>query len=264
MATKSNPFENLTESTSTNPFESRRLAHTPMLIEKATVRASEVYTAGTKLKGKELEAWTEAGHAMVNTPDYTTTLGFISTVVTPEVIAEDSKFMSDCTEEEFSSLLESRRSDRSKLKSKGFNDAKQVRGFIAAVYAEMLVRQASGKAYAGDNQGSFDASIYIPTETDTDEVKAQKAELRERKIKSLQSKQSNLRGKTDKAETLKEVMAQIAELKAQRPNNPNVSTKVVITDDALVALREFAATIDPASLTEEQIAQFELIKQKIG
>lgn len=91
-----------------------------------------------------------------------------------EQIVEDSKFLSEATESQLDRLLESRRSDRSSTKRKGFKTLKAVMDYLAAGYAELVIRQASGKEYSATRGIELDGS--------EDAIK--------RRIASLRSKQS--------------------------------------------------------------------------
>lgn len=91
-----------------------------------------------------------------------------------EQIVEDSKFLSEATESQLDRLLESRRSDRSSTKRKGFKTLKAVMDYLAAGYAELVIRQASGKEYSATRGIELDGS--------KDAIK--------RRIASLRSKQS--------------------------------------------------------------------------
>lgn len=91
-----------------------------------------------------------------------------------EQIVEDSEFLSEATREQLDRLLESRRSDRSSTKRKGFKTLKAVMDYLAAGYAELVIRQASGKEYSATRGIELDGS--------EDAIK--------RRIASLRSKQS--------------------------------------------------------------------------
>ena len=123
-------------------------------------------------------------------------------------------------------MLESRRSDRSKTKKKGLRTNVVVMlTYFAAVIAEMAIRAASGKEYVAQSANTIDV-----------EALALDQEALNKKIRSLQSKQSNLRralkyipDDTDAPERdeLKRVQAQIEELQSRRTSTvKTVSTKV--------------------------------------
>lgn len=135
--------------------------------------------------------------------------------------------LAECTDDELSRLLESRRSDRSKTKKKGLRTNVAVMlTYFAAVIAEMAIRAASGKEYVAQSAA---ATIDV-------EALALDQEALNKKIRSLQSKQSNLRralkyipADTDAPERdeLKRVQAQIEELQSRRTSTvKTVSTKV--------------------------------------
>ena len=134
--------------------------------------------------------------------------------------------LAECTEDELSRLLESRRSDRSKTKKKGLRTNVAVMlTYFAAVIAEMAIRAASGKEYVAQSTNAIDV-----------EALALDQEALNKKIRSLQSKQSNLRralkyipADTDAPERdeLKRVQAQIEELQSRRTSTvKTVTTKV--------------------------------------
>lgn len=115
-------------------------------------------------------------------------------------IVEDSEFLSGATESQLDRLLESRRSDRSTTKRKGFKTLKAVMDYLAAGYAELVIRQASGKEYSATRGIELDGS--------EDAIK--------RRIASLRSKQSRNKKLAlldpAVAEELEEVKAEIERL----------------------------------------------------
>ena len=115
-------------------------------------------------------------------------------------IVEDSEFLSGATESQLDRLLESRRSDRSTTKRKGFKTLKAVMDYLAAGYAELVIRQASGKEYSATRGIELDGS--------EDAIK--------RRIASLRSKQSRNKKLAlldpTVAEELEEVKAEIERL----------------------------------------------------
>lgn len=117
-----------------------------------------------------------------------------------EQIIEDSEFLSGATESQLGRLLESRRSDRSTTKRKGFKTLKAVMDYLAAGYAELVIRQASGKEYSATRGIELDGS--------EDAIK--------RRIASLRSKQSRNKKLAlldpAVAEELEEVKAEIERL----------------------------------------------------
>lgn len=131
-------------------------------------------------------------------------------------IVEDSEFLSEATESQLDRLLESRRSDRSSTKRKGFKTLKAVMDYLAAGYAELVIRQASGKEYSATRGIELDGS--------EDAIK--------RRIASLRSKQSRNKKLAlldpDVAAELEEVKAEIGRLQGLLGKAP--STKQLKSD----------------------------------
>ena len=131
-------------------------------------------------------------------------------------IVEDSEFLSEATESQLDRLLESRRSDRSSTKRKGFKTLKAVMDYLAAGYAELVIRQASGKEYSATRGIELDGS--------EDAIK--------RRIASLRSKQSRNKKLAlldpDVAAELEEVKAEIERLQGLLGKAP--STKQLKSD----------------------------------
>jgi vacuolar-type H+-ATPase subunit I/STV1 len=170
-------------------------------------------------------------------------INLIQSVISEDDIKSDSKFLADCTEDEFSKLLESRRSDRSKkLKDRPLSNVSTCTSYIGAMYAELLVRSAWNKPYAsGTNEVQVD-------ESDLDSVK--------RKIKSLQSKKCRLAktaqyDENDQKE-LDAVNAEIARLSEFRPTIVSKSVvKSVDVETIRAALQQVQHT-----LSAEQLDQY--------
>lgn len=139
-----------------------------------------------------------------------------------------AEMLEGATDDELSRLLESRRSDRSKAKKTGLTTLDAIRRYISAWIAELVIREATGKAYKAPSTtgyGEFES-------TDVEEIT--------RKIKSLQSKKCRLNGAYNtvlsagiespelKAQ-IDEVEAEIQRLNAMRGTQPR-TTKVKSTD----------------------------------
>ena len=162
--------------------------------------------------------------------EYLDAVALIEKVFTPEELTLEA--LNKCSEDELARLLESRRSDRSKSKKKGLGYAAPLLAYIAAVIAEMLVRKASGREYAAPNAtGSLDLEALK-----NDQVALNK------KIRSLQSKQSNLKRQGAFApdtwegwKQLEEVKAQIAELTALRTNTTTRTVTAKVPSQADIA-----------------------------
>lgn len=189
--------------------EARRLIDAAM--DKVKEEAAEGLTTTKDIIDEALDSGT-----------YASACNLIETIIgTPQCGA-----LADCTDDELSRLLESRRSDRSKTKKKGLRTSVVVMlTYFAAVIAEMAIRAASGKEYVAQSANTIDV-----------EALALDQEALNKKIRSLQSKQSNLRralkyipDDTDapEREELKRVQAQIEELQSRRTSTvKTVTTKV--------------------------------------
>lgn len=190
--------------------EARRLIDAAM--DKVKKEATEGLTTTKDMIDEALDSGT-----------YSSACNLIEAVIgTPQCGA-----LAECTDDELSRLLESRRSDRSKTKKKGLRTNVAVMlTYFAAVIAEMAIRAASGKEYVAQSAA---ATIDV-------EALALDQEALNKKIRSLQSKQSNLRralkyipADTDAPERdeLKRVQAQIEELQSRRTSTvKTVSAKV--------------------------------------
>ena len=147
-------------------------------------------------------------------------------------IVEDSEFLSGATESQLDRLLESRRSDRSTTKRKGFKTLKAVMDYLAAGYAELVIRQASGKEYSATRGIELDGS--------EDAIK--------RRIASLRSKQSRNKKLAlldpTVAEELEEVKAEIERLQGLLGKAPSSKQ---IKSDLMSELKK----LDLASLPPE-------------
>lgn len=190
--------------------EARRLIDAAM--DKVKEEAAEGLTTTKDMIDEALDSGT-----------YSSACNLIETVIG----APQCGALAECTDDELSRLLESRRSDRSKTKKKGLRTNVAVMlTYFAAVIAEMAIRAASGKEYVAQS-----AATTIDVE-----ALALDQEALNKKIRSLQSKQSNLRralkyipADTDAPERdeLKRVQAQIEELQSRRTSTvKTVTTKV--------------------------------------
>lgn len=189
--------------------EARRLIDAAM--DKVKEEAAEGLTTTKDMIDEALDSGT-----------YASACNLIETVIG----APQCGALTECTDDELSRLLESRRSDRSKTKKKGLRTNVAVMlTYFAAIIAEMAIRAASGKEYVAQSAATIDV-----------EALALDQEALNKKIRSLQSKQSNLRralkyipADTDAPERdeLKRVQAQIEELQSRRTSTvKTVSTKV--------------------------------------
>lgn len=218
----------------------------------ATLARKTIETAMTRIKagqaeGADAQTVIEAKDIksrmdeVLDIGEYSSTVSLIE-MLNNEPIKCDA--LAACTEDELARLLESRRSDRSKTKKKGLRTSAVIMlQFFAATIAEIAIRNQSGKAYVASNGSSFNANELA---LDQDALN--------KKIRSLQSKQSNLRRalkyipdgvEAPEREQLKQVQAQIAELQSKRTG---ASTRTVTT--TVPSKADLSAAI--ASMTEEE------------
>ena len=212
--------------------DNRRLNHTGQLINLSKQRAAEllqfVASAESEDKAQYIDA-IDGGRA----EDLMLLFGL---KFDSDMIKADAAFLGNATEDELSKLLESRRSDRSKkLKEGPRSSVMTCQSYLAAMYAEMLVREAWNKPYAA---GTIEHQV-----DESDLVAITK------KIKSLQSKKSRLKKSAQydqaDAEALKQVEDEIARLSSFRPT---VSAKVVVKSAETETVREALKLIDQSKL----------------
>jgi len=237
-----NPFDGL-EATATKQA-SRKLAYTDQLQATARARAIELTKACTD------PARADVANTMLATGSVDTLVDLIHEVFTDEDIKSDAEFMESATEEELAKMLESQRSNRSKAKRSGLRSMTNALGFISAMYAELMIRSVSGKAYkASGNRLTDDRSAL-----------AGNNELLAKKINSLASKRSRLvklalYDESAKTE-LEAVEAELKELRALRPQSSKTVVKSRLQDEVRTAL----ASLNKEDLTPELL---ELMK-KLG
>lgn len=251
MKKQNNQNLNATEVTTTNPFDNleaivtkqttRKLVYTDQLQAAARSRAIELTKACTDPERAD------KANAMLATGNVDTLLGLIHDVFTDETIKEDAAFMEHATEEELAKMLESQRSNRSKAKRSGLNTMTNVLGFISAMYAELMIRSVSGKAYNASGNKLTD---------DRSELAADN-ELLTKKINSLASKKSRLSklaiyDASAKAE-LEQVEAELKELRGLRPERTKTVVKSKLQDEVRAAL----SSLDEKDMTPELLALME-------
>lgn len=247
-----NPFDNL--GTSEIKSESRKLDLTPQLQSVSNSRATELMRAvGTN------EELIELANLALDRAEKSDVFNLINAVFDDATQTMDAEFMTGADEDQLSRLLESRRSDMSKAKTKGPRSSIQVcQTFISSAYAELLVRKILGKPYQ---------AVSNATTLDYDSLAADQDALN-KKIRSLQSKQSNLRKTAGFVEAdkvaLTEVMAEIDRLKSLRINAGNVSASQVIKSVDAELLRAALAKVDANDLDAEQQAKLEELMKKLG
>lgn len=231
--TTTNPFEMLTAQTNDVATAARRLSHTVELNSRATERATEtIKKASANPELHELANKMMAG-------DPADLLDLFEKVDVLSNVEADAGMLADATEDELKRLLESRRSDRSKCKKKGISSSMlNCRNYVAAMYAELLVRQAMGKPYTGTRGGA---------ELDLDSLAGDQDAI-VRKVKSLQSKKCRIKklaeaGVAGASDELAEVEAEIERLNALRPTT-RVATKAAVKSIKVDELREALSKIE--------------------
>lgn len=254
MKKQNNQNLTTTEATTINPFDNleavvtkqttRKLAYTDQLQATARSRAIELTKACTnpELANKANE--------MLATGSVDILLSLIYEVFSDGVIKEDAAFMELASTDELAKMLESQRSNRSKAKRSGLNAMTNVLGFISAMYAELMIRSISGKAYAASGNKLTDDRTELAADS----------ELLTKKINSLASKKSRLSklaiyDESAKAE-LEQVEAELKELRGMRPERTKTVVKSKLQDEVRAAL----ASLDEKDMTPELL---ELMK-KLG
>ena len=251
-ATMNNTESAQATTVSTNPFAfdltatetsaTRRLDFTPALQEKARARATELVKACANPEKPDLQAM---ANKMMDTGVAADLLDLIHAVYSEEDIQSDASVLDECPEEDLAKMLESQRSNRSKAKHTGLRTKLPVTiTYIASMYAELMIRVKTGKAYNGSAR-----TLAVDVESlknDPDQLK--------RKINSLASKKSRLSKLAefdDEAKTeLDEVEAQLAELRALRPAKTRTAVKSMPVAELKKALKE----LDKDGLPEDLLA----------
>lgn len=225
-----------------------QIAYTAQLNAVSNQRALEALRAATT--NPELFAQAKAA---LDSGEAVQLFSFLEATVGQHLVS-DAEFMQSATESELDSMLESRRSDRSKTKAKGLNTHQTASKYLATGYAEMIVRSVWNKPYdSAQSTSELDAS-------DIDAVN--------RKIKSLQSKKSRLiklveLGDAAAQQTYDEVVAEIDRLAQFRPDNKVVG-KAVIKDADTELLRAALQQVDKSALDADQLAKLEILMSRLG
>lgn len=168
----------------------------------------------------------------------------------------DALFLDGATDKEFDSMLESRRSDRSKTKAKGPRNSMDLAvKYLATGYAEQLVRLAWNKPYDATSAGA---------ELDTTDVDALN-----KKIKSLQSKKSRLTklvelGDQAAQNEYKAVVDEIDRLSSFRPTTRTTSQTVLKDSIDTNVLRQALTAVDTSKLTEEEAQKLADLMARLG
>lgn len=234
-----NPFAMLASAPSEKAVH--HLDYTPALQNKAHERAIELCKSCTT---PELQ---EKANRMMDTGDAADLIDLIHSVFDDETIKSDATVLDGCPDGDLAKMLESQRSNRSKSKKAGLKSKLQnTVAYISAMYAELLIRQKTGKAYAGTTAITLDI----------DKLKSDD-DLLKRKINSLASKKSRLHKLAEYDEAAKaelnEVESQLAELRALRPNASRTAVKSVSVTELKKALKQ----LDKADLPEDVLALIE-------
>ena len=233
-------------SAETNNTENQSQDFGPELIGLSRSRAANLML--TVSKDPELQA---LGARMLQ-GDPADLLELIGKVYDDEAIKADSILLDGATEEHLSSLLESRRSERSKTK-KTMTTAKDIKKYIAAMYAELMIREYWQKPYSSTSGG------IVVDVNDLDTVN--------RKIASLRSKKSRLKKlaayEPAAAEELETIESELDELTALRPTTKTV-TKTIIKDASVEQVRDALKLIDSSKLSEEEQAKLQDLMAKLG
>lgn len=245
--TATNEIINETTITTINPFEDlsagvkatvgRKLAYTDLLNSIAAERAGDAIMVASKTP----ELYSVA-NAMMDSGDPADLIALFEATGELDHVEKDAEQLDGCDAETLKRMLESRRSDRSKNKKKGVRSSIVVcKAYVAAFYAELVIRQAMDKPYTG-RAGVTAAAL------DTDDVEAVN-----RRIKSLQSKKCRLNklaaiGDVEAQKELDETIAEIERLRAFRPATSTTTTvKSVKVDELRAAL----AQLNPNEVPEE-------------
>lgn len=165
--------------------------------------------------------------------------------VIQQITTDATECLTGATDKQLARMLESRRSERSTAKKTQFKNLKNVTDYISASYAELVIRQASGKAYAATSgidlsDGSADAI--------------------NRRIASLRSKQSRMKPlakfSPEAQKDLEAVQAEIAQLQQKL----GVTAKA--TTQTRAELLSDLMKIDLTSLPPEVAARLQAIIDK--
>lgn len=243
-----NPFEFATSDT--NATTSRKLDYTPQLIALCNQRATNLMVGISKRP--ELM---ELANRTVDDGAINDLLQLINAFYSQEQIVEDAAVLDGASDDILDRLLASRQSDRSKAKAKGLRqNSSACQTYISAMYAELLIREKSGKAYAGAGQSAADV--------DTSDAEAIK-----RRVKSLQTKKCRLlklaQYDTAAAEELVSVNDEINRLNGFRPT-VRVTSKTTVNGVDIATLREALSSVDVATLSADQAEKYAELMAKLG
>lgn len=250
MTKPTNPFDNL-GTTHEEGNKTRKLDLTPALLSTSNARAVEL----RRTVSEKPELYAQANKMMDG--QVQDLIDLIETVFGSDKIQADAQVLAGAAEDQLSRLLESRRSDRSKAKSKGIstNNAACMT-YISAMYAELMVRSAWNKPYQGSTGSS---------QTDLEALKDDREAIT-RKIKSLQSKKSRLSkvAKFD-AEAQAELDAVEADiLKLNQFRGTTVTAKTVVKSTDVDAMREALELVRAETSDEEKLKQIDAVLARLA
>ena len=246
-----NPFD-FGVVTNETKSETRRLDYTPALIDFSNRRAQELMLNQVKTR-PDLTASVQKVLKDLNPND----LADLLTEYFGETIVSDAEVLDGCDDNQLGRLLESRRSDRSKAKTKYVKQPSMstCKTYISAMYAELMIRVQTGKPYSGSTNGQ-------PTDIDESDLDAI-----ERRVKSLQSKKCRLKPLAEYDEQAKkdlaDVEAEINRLNSFRPTT-RTTAKVVVKDLSIDQIRAAMKDISPDELSEDEAARFYELLKKLG
>lgn len=234
--TITNPFDGLTATTTTT--STRKLAFTSVLQDKARSLSTELIR---KAGGNPELAPLASTMLEAKTPE--SLLAFINAGIDAQTMAEASRVLDGCPEDDLPKMLESQRSNRSKAKRTGLVSMPKLIDYVASMVGELLIREKTGKAYNA-NAGKLETDHL---------VLAQDSELLTKRINSLASKKSRLTKLAtydeDAKKELDAVERELHELRALRPNKTHTTVKSVSLTDLKQALANMSEA-ERASLLE--------------
>lgn len=243
MTTKTTGFDFIADTTETsNNAESRKLQHTNRLIDLSKARAVEIMKHISKASAEDKSLLI----AMIDSGKAEDLITLIDSAINSDDQVKDSEFLADCKENEFSKLLESRRSDRSKKFKLGARaNVTNCQNYIAAMYAEVLIRKAWNKPYASSSQTA------LVDESDLEAIK--------KKVKSLQSKKCRLAKTAEFVEADKiELTAVTEEIARLNSFRPAIVSKTMVKSADAETVRNALKLIDPSQLDENVLAQLKV------
>lgn len=230
--------------------DSRKMIWTDALINLSTSKAIDLIKNQASTK-PEL---TDLVKKVLQSGEATDLFELLESYFGEEQITSDASILDSAQDNDFSRLLESRRSERSVAKREGISKNISVCAkFIAAGYAELIIRKAWNKPYNAVNASELD-------ESDQEAIK--------NKIASLRSKKSRLNklASYDKMYKiqLQAVNAEIDRLQRLLPSSGRVSSTSALKSIDVDQLRTLLSTIKLDELPEEERAKYAELLTKLG